>query len=863
MVEHEFCGAVVTIIAVAWFRSTCIAMWVHLQQTGGKALSSHERCRMSGVTAALLGLVSGVAVQLQQAALWPLECYLGLLSVAIVVAVLAGRCLAGALRAALWALAFAALSTGLTGWRAVAYLQNALPPVLENQNLELVGHVSGLPRVSGRGVQFEFTVDSARLQGQAVQVPSKVQLGWHAPFDRAVLDGDDSGENRGALPRVQAGQRWQLTARLKRPHGLSNPHGFDLEGWMWEQGWLASGTVRTGRKYPAPVLLPERAWTPVATARQQLRDAIFRQVPDARAAGVLAALVVGDQASIDSTDWEVFRTTGTAHAMAISGLHITMFAVLAVWWVGGVWRVLAHRWPALLYHVSTPNAAAVGGLLLATAYAVLAGWGVPSQRTVLMLAVLTLLRLSGRRWPWPAVWLFAMASVLLLDPWAFLQAGFWLSFVAVGVLFASSGTDVLAPKGLRQHLVAMVRTQAVVTVALAPLTLLLFGQFSLVGLVANLLVIPWVTFWVTPLAMGGVVMAPLWNVGAWAVQGMIWGLEWMAALPGAALERPALPLGLAALTVVGAVILVLRLPVAWRAWGLLLAWPALTYLPPRPSLGHFELVMPDVGQGGAVLVRTAQHTLLYDTGPQQSSGNSAARRVLSPLLRGQGDRPHRIVVSHNDSDHAGGLSTVAAQYPRADLWASFDTLPVAGRAATRCEAGQSWEWDGVRFTVLHPRAEDYDLGWDDNALSCVLQVTAEGEKGMRVAVLSGDMSVKEEARLVQDFPDLRVDLLVAPHHGSKTSSSAQWLDAVQPKQIVIQSGHHNRYGHPSPQVVARYDERDIPWVNSPTCGAARWRSEAPAELDCHRVLHRRYWHDPVADLTSVKQRAKTPEALAR
>lgn len=806
---------------------------------------------MSAWTAALLGVVAGVALQLQQAELWSAGVYVAFLLAAGVAAGFASKCESHNWRVLLWALAFACASGGLTGWRAVAYWQDALPHELEGQDLNLVGQVSGLPRVGSRGVQFEFLVESAQLKGQAVRVPSTVQLGWNQPFGgTGAVEAGEGLPDRAALPQVKAGQRWQLTARLKRPHGLFNPQGFDLELWMWEQGLQASGNVRIGRKQPAPVLLAGTGWAPVAAVRQSVRDAIFQRVSDARAAGVLAALVVGDQASIDAADWQIFRVTGVAHAVAISGLHITMFAVMAVWAVGWVWRLCALRWPALLFFVPATTAAAVGGMLLAAAYAVVAGWGVPSQRTVVMLAVVTVLRLSGRRWPWPVLWLSAMAAVLLLDPWALLQAGFWLSFVAVGVLFASSGPDVLVARGLKQHVATMARTQIIVTVALTPLTLLLFGQVSLIGLVANLLAIPWVTWLVTPSTMLGVLFAPLWSIGAWAVQGMTWVLEWLAAAPWAVLERPALPLLLGVLAMAGAMLLVLRLHWSWRMWGLLLAWPALTYVPPRPDLGRFEVLAPDVGQGGAILVRTKHHTLLHDAGPQQGSSGGAAQRVLLPLLRAQGERLQGVVISHSDSDHAGGLPVIAAKFPRAELWASFDTQSVAGRPATRCEVGQQWVWDEVTFTVLHPHSVDYEQAQEDNALSCVLKITAADGT---VALLTGDISVKEEARLVQLYPALKVDLLVAPHHGSKTSSSALWLDAWRPRQIVIQSGYRNRYGHPSPQVLARYDERGIPWFNSPDCGAARWRSADPQAVECQRQTQRRYWHDSASGLTGVKQ----------
>lgn len=821
--------------------------------------------------ATLLGAVMGVALQLQQPVLWSAHAYLGLMLLGVGLAGLAwmlrrrdgGPGAAGRLqgaggagrssaapawawlrlaRSALLALAVLALMAGATGLRALERAGQLLPAALDGQELLLVGHVAGLPRPGERGVQFEFVVESARWNGLLVESPGRVQLGWW----KRSAESDATAQVQPAKsikpapiapPTLLPGQRWELVARLQRPHGLANPQGFDLELWLWEQGLQATGSVREGRGRLAPRQLPGQVWLPVAQARQAVRAAIQAAVPDARAAGLLAALVVGDQAAIDSDDWEVFRLTGVAHLVSISGLHVTMFALLASACVGRGWRALARFWPGLLWRCPAPTAAALGGLALAFSYALFAGWGVPAQRTVLMLACLTWLRLNGARWPWPVLLLAVMVVVLLLDPWALLQPGFWLSFVAVGVLLASSWLGQAESSGLRAWFIDLLRTQAIVSVALAPLTLLCFGQMSIVGLLANLAAVPWVTGLVTPLAMLGLLWAPLWRLAAWAADLMMAGLQGLARLPWAAFERPELPPALALLTLAGAVLLVLRLPWAQRAWGLLLCWPLLTWTPPRPMVGEFELLAPDIGQGSAVLVRTARHSLVHDTGPGQGSG-SAAQRVLLPLLRASGDRLDLLVASHDDLDHAGGLSELLRQHPRAELWASYDTRRATGRAARRCEAGQRWSWDGVGFEWLHPRAEDDGLGLSDNARSCVLRVSSASG---RVALLTGDITAAEESRLLQHQPGLRADLLLAAHHGSSTSSGEAWLDALRPRWVVIQSGHQNRFGHPAPEVLQRLGARAIAWSNSPSCGAASWRSDRPAALLCQRQVRPRYW----------------------
>lgn len=804
----------------------------------------------------LVGMVLGVALQLQQRTLWPAGVYAGLLVLAVACGLLAaGHRHRLAWLASGWLLAGVLVGAGSTGLRAVAFAAQALDPALEGVTLMVTGRVAAMPTSTPQGVRFEFEVEEALHDRRVVSLPPRLLLGWyhrslHARPDAGVQAPGLAGP---PLPVVVAGDRWRLAVRLKRPHGLSNPHGFDRERWLWEQGLGATGSVRTGPRDPAPQRLSATGWHPLERARQGVDQGIAARVTDARSAGVLSALVVGNQSAIERQDWDLFRTTGVAHLMAISGLHVTMFAWLAVAVVGAVWRGLARIWPAALLAVPAPLAAGVGGIGLATVYALFSGWAVPSQRTVIMLTVVMALRLQARRWPWPVVWLTAMVVVLMIDPWALMHAGFWLSFVAVGILFASDpgrGVSGSSPGGhaatprWRQALskgVGLLREQSVVTVALAPLTLMLFGQFSVVGLVANLVAIPWVTLVVTPLAMLGVAWTPLWDLAAWAVQVLGVLLQFLAGWPWSAVYRPITPWPMAVLATLGGIVMVLRLPPVLRAAGGLLVWPVLFWTPDRPPPGQFELMAIDVGQGSAVLVRTARHSLLYDTGPSYSTDSDAGDRVIVPLLNALGVRLDRVVVSHSDSDHSGGMEAVRRAQPQADWLSSFDRDP--GR---RCRAGQQWTWDGVRFEMLHPQPQHYGPGGEgllsSNAMSCVLHVVA----GEHSAWLGGDIDAEQEVRLSLDRPDMRATVLLAPHHGSLTSSSPVLLNTLQPAWVVVQAGHLNRFRHPSHRVLDRYRQRGIPWVTSADCGNATWRSDAPGQLHCHRHGRHRYWHHPGA-----------------
>lgn len=647
-----------------------------------------------------------------------------------------------------------------------------------------------------------------------------------------------------------------MTVRLKAPHGLRNPHGFDYELWLWEQGVQATGYVRAGPKDQPPERLRTTWQHPVEQWRQSVRDAIFQRLTSspalgedasaARVAGVVAALVTGDQRAIDRADWDIFRATGVAHLMSISGLHITLFAWLAAALVRLLWRRSAR----LCLAVPAPTAALVCGVLLAGGYALFSGWGVPAQRTVTMLAVVAALQLSGRRWPWPQVWLLACAAVVLTDPWALWQAGFWLSFVAVGVLFATDSVAAGAyPKSARGHFYALLREQWVVTLALTPLSLLLFGQVSLVGFAANLLAIPWVTLVVTPLALAGVVWAPLWSLAAWALQPLAAGLQWLAGWPWAVVFLPAAPLWAGVLALLGGGLLAMRLPWQLRLWSVPLLVPLLCWQAPRPAPGQFELLAPDIGQGNAVLVRTATRTLLYDAGPRFSRESDAGHRVLVPLLRALGERVDVLMLSHRDADHTGGAAAVLAQQPGAALTGSIEAEHAlqALRPATPCVAGQRWVWDGVAFEVLHPTGAEPDHPARPNTASCVLRVASAegGPHAQAVALLVGDIEAAQEQALLARSNPVKADVLLVPHHGSKTSSSPAFLDAVQPRTALVQAGYRNRFGHPAPEVLQRYAQRQVPVVESARCGAATWSSARPDVVECERDKGRRYWQHTV------------------
>ncbi|MBW8844718.1 MAG: DNA internalization-related competence protein ComEC/Rec2 [Burkholderiales bacterium] len=708
-------------------------------------------------------------------------------------------------------------------WRAELRMAPELHPAWEGRDLVLSGRVSSLPiAITGQGGvpgwRFEFAVESVGPTGTALppEVPRRLML--------LAYDG----------PPITAGEHWRFTARLKRAHGLANPGGFDAELWLFEQGLRASGVVRASERLQAA------PWWELDAARQRLRTAIRERVADPGMAGVLAALSLGDQNAITHADWALFRDTAVAHLLSVSGMHVTLFAWLAAALVAPLWR--RSRW--LCLRLPAPMAARWVGVAAALGYALFSGWGVPAQRTVVMLAAVAGLQTLGLRWPWPLVLLAAAVGVTAVDPWALMQPGFWLSFGAVGLLMAASGD---MARGWWPRLKAALRTQAIATVGLAPLSLICFAQLSLVGLLANLLAIPLISFVVTPLALLGGLWAPLWAVAAVLMHGLMAWLKLLTALPGAVWWLPTAPLWAQLLALLGAALMVMRLPWRLRLAGLAMTVPLLWPAVPRPPEGEFELLAPDIGQGNAVLVRTQGHALLFDTGPAYAPGADAGERVLLPLLRSLGlHRLDVLMLSHRDSDHVGGAATLMQALPVAELRSSLEPghpLLRAGPPAVRCEAGQGWTWDGVRFDVLHPTPALYEAGLKSNDLSCVLRITSARS---RRALLAGDLEAEQERRLVKREPDLHADVLLVPHHGSKTSSSAEFLAAVRPVTGLVQAGYRSRFGHPAPPVLARYQAAGIAVVASPACGAWRWRSDVPAAASCERDLSRRYWSDRVA-----------------
>ncbi len=713
--------------------------------------------------------------------------------------------------------------------------------------------IDDLPAVSSQGTRFAFAVERV-LTPRAV-VPSELSLAWYAPVQRTFQDDE--------IPVVHAGERWYLTVRLKRPHGTVNPGGFDLEAWLLQQGFRATGYVHPEGFNARRDFFAGRAGDYVQRARERVRERIVKALPDAPYAGVIVALAIGDQRAVPEAQWAVFNRTGISHLVSISGLHVTVFAAFA----GGIAYALVRRSVRLTARLPARKLAAVVGVIAASGYVLLAGAEVPAVRTFAMLAIAACGLWVGRPGTAGIVWLWALGGVLLWDPWATLTPGFWLSFGAVGLLlYAGVGRLRAAPAvGWRARLFAVFRegahAQWVVTLGLAPMTLALFQQASLIAPIANAVAIPVVTLGVVPLALTGIALPfDFLFQAAHAVLALLMRfLEALAALPDATWQQHApLPWTVAA-GIVGTLLLVAPRGIPGRMWGLVWLLPLFVVRPEPPPPGAFRLTVLDVGQGLATVIETHRYTLVYDAGPRFNETTDAGGRIVAPFLRAAGlRRADGLIISHQDIDHSGGTlslmqatpvgwfaSSLPAQHPivvRAQAILGNEMGNEVGKVMA-CMAGQRWTWDGVAFTVLHPtRAEYEDATAKTNDRSCVVRVTSQYGS----ALLTGDLEAKSEAKLLRADPAaLRADVLVVPHHGSRTSSTPAFIDAVAPKIAVFACGYRNRFGHPRPDIVARYEAASSRLVRTDYEGAVMFSFAPGVPLSplSARDLRRRYWMD--------------------
>ncbi len=664
-----------------------------------------------------------------------------------------------------------------------------LTPEQEGRDLTLTGVIVDIPEQRSDSTSFVLQANSPALQG-------RFSLTWYA--DKTTTP-----------PKLKAGEQWQLVVRCKRPNGFSNPHGFDYEKWLFTQRIVGVGYVRPSVTNQRLAATPQ--WS-VANSRQYIKEQIDQALDNSPAKGLVQGLAIAYTQAISPVQWDLLRQTGTVHLLAISGLHITMVAglgllpVMFFWWC----------WPRLALWLPLRIAAGSIGGLLAIGYACLAGLNIPTQRTLIMLLVMLLGLVWRRAIAFSSAFSFALLLVLLVDPLASLAVGFWLSFITVGLLVYL---------GKRRHKLSKfnaIHLQFMLSIGTIPLIAGFFGMISLVSPLANFIAIPLVTFVVTPLILLGIgvmgwyplAATKLWQVSAWLLDWLMQGLHGLVTWPLANVYVPAIPSGWLVLALVGWLFLYLPRGSPGRWLGIVAVLPLLYYQAPRPALGEFTLNVLDVGQGLASVVQTAQHTLVFDTGPKTSSTFDTGELVVLPWLRGQGIKQiDRLLISHADNDHSGGAEALIKQLVvRSIVVSDQATLPELVNKAL-CQAGQQWQWDGVSFSVLHPSA-DFTVT-DENNRACVVKVS----NGFYSVLLTADIEQEAEAWLSHSGLNIQADVLLVPHHGSKTSSSLEFIQAVKPQLAIITSGYRNRFQHPHEIVLNRYAQQHIRVVNTVDTGA--------------------------------------------
>lgn len=753
-------------------------------------------------------------------------------------------------------------------------LSENLPVEWEGKDIEIIGVVADLPRQHERGLRLPLDVE--QVLTPHASVPQHIILSTYdeplGKFKNSSVNRSPNKTQREPLKKLtlRAGERWQLTVRLKQPHGTSNPHNFDFEVWMLERKLRAQGYIhRKGNNIRLNELVKNPDYL-IQRMRENLRDAFTQTLGNAPYAGVLIALAIGDQASIPQAQWQIFTDTGVNHLMSISGLHITMLSGLAFALSYALWR----RSTRLTLALPARKAASCIALLVAISYALLAGFGVPAQRTVYMLATITVLLWFSRISTPSQILTAALLIVLLIDPWAVLAPGFWLSFGAVALIFyvtshrlgytKNKRTDTLpneSPTHFLQQtllrplrgLLSYGRIQWAITIGLIPPLLAMFQQVSIASPIANAFAIPLVSLVVVPLTLAGALLPlewPLW----WAHEVMRVCVAGLTSLPAGVWVQHAPPTWTVVVGMAGVLWTLLPRGFPARWWGLFALLPMFLIPPAALPAGTLRLLIFDVGQGLAVVAQTRNHALLYDTGPDFSSEANSGNRILIPALRGMGiTQLDGLLLTHNDSDHTGGarsiLQTLPIDWVSSSLTSEHELMQLS-KHSSHCAAGQHWNWDGVQFEILHPDLASYTSPKiSDNNRSCVLKIST----GAHSILLTADIERKAEQQLLQHYAhQLPSTLLIVPHHGSKTSSTADFVAAVHPQYAVVTAGYRNRYGHPKQEVINRYLALGSEVLRSDEDGAIEViMTGQKFNLASHRKKHARYWH-PAVSVAAIK-----------
>ncbi|WP_170131758.1 DNA internalization-related competence protein ComEC/Rec2 [Aquicella lusitana] len=706
-----------------------------------------------------------------------------------------------------------------SAWYAQGILSWSLPKSWEGRPVTITGYVASLPVRNKWQTYFFFALQTMQVGGDLQPGKALVRLAW-----------------RDHQQPIKAGEKRQFLVRLKRIHGTQNPGTFDYEAWSLQKGLRASGYILTS---PLNKVISHHWYHyPIAQFRQNLQEKIRAHLPQSRTAPWLMALIMGEREGIAQEDWQVLRQTGTNHLMAIAGLHIGIMAGFTHMLIAWSWR----RFERLTLWLPAQQAGACAALIVAVLYSALAGFSVPTQRACLMLAAFIFSLLSRRKLNAWYGWSLALLLVLMLNPLCVLTESFWLSFGTLALIIYGMGGR-LAPRGLWWK---WGRVQWVVGLGLTPITLVLFQQCSLVSFLANSIAIPWLGCLILPFCfLSGICLLILPSVGGLCLLiadkslAVLWTLlAWFSALPFSAWYHAMPDPILFFITMTGFLLLLLPAGFPGKWAGILWVLPLLLYKPAAPAEGDVWLTLLDVGQGLSVVVQTKTHLLVYDAGPRYA-GMDMGESVVLPFLHKIGARQiDLLVISHGDNDHIGGAGALVKALSVGMIKTSVPEKWLQPIART-CFAGDTWQWDKVLFTFIYPDKNQLSLGNDS---SCVLRITAHGQS----ILLTGDIEkYAEENLLEQASHHLQSTILVAPHHGSKTSGLAKFIVAVRPQFVLYATGYRNRYHFPHPQIVSFYEAIQARQLNTAETGAIQFRlkeKNAVLSPEIYRKTHHHYWH---------------------
>ena len=717
-------------------------------------------------------------------------------------------------------------------------LNYTIDSALENHDVVISGKIIGVPLHTPHYSRFDFVADTLTWQGMPYDAPGKIKLkAYHNIKD------------------FKANQVWQLTVRLKRARGYQNPGSrFNYETYLFERRIRATGYVR--KVASNRLINPNRNPYSIAKFRARVNTFIQTRLSDDPHHGVLTALVVGVRGTMSDADWGILQNTGTIHLVAISGLHIGLVAGLVMWLAARIWRLSGQ----LQSRIPAQTVALIAGLGAGFCYALLAGMTIPTQRAVIMLATVAISLLLKRRPASFELITLALATVLLVDPLSPLSSGFWLSFGAVVVIICfikrqksprktNKNTRRKNQYLLPEKATGWISMQLGLSFGMAPLLLLLFHQLSVIAPLANLVAIPVVGLVVVPVALFGLC---LFAVGLpelallvfeYALIGIghLWlVLQFLADTNWAVWQPPSKPFWMLMAAVIGIALWFFRPAFPARLSAVLWFLPLFFSQPEKPVHGAFRYTMLEVGQGLASVVETQNYTLVYDTGPRFRSGMDMGKTVVVPYLKARGiHNIDKLIISHQHNDHVGGYQSISNAFNIDHLLAGVpNKIPASANhklRAGKCLGGQKWHWDGVQFEILWPLNDDFANG---NNASCVLMISSK----FGAVLLTGDIEMQVEKILVSIYGDrLGADILQVPHQGSKTSSSTQFLDLVNPKLALLSAGYLNRFGHPHKIISQRYAMRQIPLINTAYTGALTVEINYPQQPRKHRDSLTGYW----------------------